>query len=97
MLTYAEVKETLDGVATRIRRNISNLDSARSFVDNAVNDLTAMGSAYAEIVTEIDAQAAANPNSEAWQLALSEKDILVAEFQALKTTAQNLKDAMESV
>ena len=96
MATFANVKRTLDGIAERIQENQYGLKNAKDIVDQTVDDLTQMISNYSDIVTKIDTEAAANPNDPAWQLALSEKDKLVTEFQALKTTAETLKTAMEN-
>ena len=93
----AETKNTLDKIAERIPEIAAKLDLAGQYVNEAVNELVNMGSKYSEIITEIDAKAAADPTHKAWALAQSEKNELVIEFQALKTYAQSLKDAINAV
>ena len=97
MATFADVKHKLDEIAEQIRNRQSGINQARSKIDTTVESLTSMVSVYADVISEIEAQATANPTNQAWQLAKSEKDILVSEFQALKTTAEALKAAMDAV
>ena len=94
---YSERKVALDEIAVRIRANAKRLTQARQTVATAEADLTAMTTDYAGIVADINADALANPNDEAFQLQKVEKDKLVAEFQALMTKATNVKDAIDGV
>ena len=97
MANFSTTKNKLDEISSRIQHNRDVVNMVMTNISGVVIDLTSMTADYAAVVTEIDTQAAANPSSDAWQLALSEKELLVAEFLALKTHAQNLKTAMESV
>ena len=83
MASFAEIKHSLNEVADRIRANQGTINTAKSSVNSAVSNLTDMAADYSQLVADIDAEAAANPTSEAWQLAQNEKDILVAESVSL--------------
>jgi len=56
-----------------------------------------MATFYLEFVTDLDAAATANPTNAAWLAAKADKDLLVADFSALLTRAQNLKAAYDAV
>jgi|CXWL01.1.fsa_nt_gi chromosome segregation ATPase len=93
--TYSERKVALDEIAARIRANDKRLREARNQLAAAEADLTNMQTAYAAIVQDINADAAANLTDGAHQAQKADKDKLVAECQALKTRAANLKAAYD--
>ena len=93
--TYALTKQALDEIAQRINQNQGRLDSARDQVATAEAQLAGMPGQYATIAADLDAAAAAAPGNPALQAAKAEKDFLVAEFQALKTKATAIKDAID--
>lgn len=95
--TYGDRKVALDEIAGRIQTNRKRLQQARQLVAAAESDLSAMTTAYSEIVTDIDSDATANPGDEAHQLQKNEKDKLVAEFNALETKATDTKNAIDGV
>ena len=95
--TYATMKAALDEIAQRINENQGRLDGARQQVATAEAQLAGMPAQYAPIVADLDAAAAAAPSNTAIQVAKQEKDLLVAEFQALKTKAIAIKAAIDGV
>ena len=95
--TYAETKAALDEIAGRINQNQARLQSAQQQIATAEAELAAMSEAYAPVVADLDAAAAANSDNTALQVAKQEKDLLVAEYQALKATAAAMKDALAAL
>lgn len=96
MATYTEVKQALDEIAERTTQNSKRVDQAKQLLSVAQSDLSAMQTAYASIVSEINAAATANPANAAWQTAKAEKDQMVADFQSLKATVDSLVTAVNS-
>ena len=96
--TYATMKAALDEIAGRINENQGRLDSARQQVATAEAQLAGMPAQYATIVADLDAAAAAAPNrnNAALQADAAAKNLLVAEFQALKTRATAIKAAIDA-
>lgn len=94
MATYTQTKTTLDEIAQRSEQNRKRLEQAKATIAAALSDLTAMQTAYSGFVSQLNTDAAANPNDDAWQLARAEKDQLIADFQALRTEADNLNTAV---
>lgn len=93
-LTYTEIKTALDEIAQRSTQNSKRVSQARATLQQAQADLVAMQTAYATVVSGLNAAATANPSNAAWQAAKAEKDQLVADFQALKATVDALVTAV---
>lgn len=87
MATYSQVKSALDEVAATIRDQRSVMEKVKSNAGSASTELAALPTTYADVVATINAYGTANA-SEA--LAKAELAKLQAEFQALKTTADNV-------
>lgn len=96
-LTYTQAKATLDEIATRSENNRKNLQRARDLIASAGGDLNAMAAAYGTFVTDLDAEATANPGNAAWEGAKAEKDQMVSDFNALNARAINLLAAVDGV
>lgn len=94
-VTFTQAKNTLDAIAARSDRNRRRVAQARTLLNEAASDLAAMPAAYSGFVSDLNAAAAANPSDEAWQHALSEKNHMVADFQALRTEVDALVAAIE--
>ena len=94
MATYTTTKATLDEIAARSEQARKRLEQARATVDAVVVELGAMGSAYTAFIAQLDADATANSGNQAWQIAKAEKDQLVADFMALRTTALAMQTAL---
>ena len=95
-MTFAELKTAIDSIAGRMAQNTVRVNTGRDQVSAAVIDLTAMGTAYTQVLAEVDAGVAANPSNAAWKNLQAEKDILVAEFGVQKTETETLKAAMDA-
>jgi len=94
MATYTEVKQALDEIAERTVRNQQRTTQATDLLVQVQTDLQTMTTAYTTLISELNAEALANPDDMAWQTAKAEKDRLVADFQAFKTTVDALVTAI---
>lgn len=93
--TFANAKTKIDEIASRMATNATRVKTAQTQVDAAVTDLNQMGAAYSQVVQDINAELAADPNNDAWKALKAEKDLLVSEFTTQKTSATALKTAMD--
>lgn len=96
-LTFTQAKATLDDIASRSEQNRKRLEQAKMLLVQAKADLAAMPTAYGPFVTELNAEAASNPNDSAWQTAKAEKDQMVSDFQALNTRATAMDVAISAL
>ena len=87
--TFSQIKTGLDTISARIVADRALLVQAKSTAQSVAADLTSMGTEYTQFVQDVDAASAANPTDAAYTNAKAEKDRLVAEFNALKTVANN--------
>ena len=97
MATYTEIKAGLDEIAVRNRKNLNDMDRAKSQLVSAEANLDAMPAAYTVFINAIDVAATANPEIQAFQLAKSEKDQLVIDFQTLQIRASALVLAVDGI
>ena len=95
-MTYSEAKAYLDEIAAKNTSAKGSLRTAKLGVTNIKSLLGAMPAQYAQVVTGINAAAAANPDDKAWQVAAAEVAHLVADFTTLQTTAGDMVTALES-
>ena len=95
MATFSVKKAALDDIAVRIKSNQARVTNGLDSLATAVSDLTSLQSQYTAIVSEIDADLAANPDDDAYKVMKSEKDKLVAEFLALKAVATSKSSAAQ--
>ena len=95
--TFSEMKTALDEIAARISRNRARLTQAVSSTVSAETDLTQMATDYSTVVSDINTFLTNNSNDEAAKTLKAEKDLLVSEFQALKTASTNMKAAVQGV
>jgi hypothetical protein len=87
MTTYTETKSNLDDIAGKsssLKRRNDNLIVAAQAVQSG---LQLLQSDYAAFAAQLNIDAAANAGDPAWDAALAEKDLLVAEFVAEKVRA----------
>lgn len=92
--TFATAKAALDEIATRLGTNNRRMATVKSEASTALGDLTAMGTAYASVVADIAAAAAAAPTNPALANMKAESDLLVAEFTAAKARATTINAAV---
>lgn len=97
MATFSEMKTALDEISASITRNRKLMTQCESNAIVAETALTQLQTDYSAMVTEINDFLTANPNDEAAKTLKAEKDLLVAEFLALKTAATALKTAIQGV
>lgn len=95
-MSFTTVKNGLDEIAERSAANSKRVTQAKALLLQAQADLNAMASAYLDMVSEINSEAAANPSDVAWQGAKAEKDQLVSDFQALKSEVDALVTAVSA-
>lgn len=92
--TFTTARVALNEIAQRSHQNKQRLQTAKTTIAQADADLAAMQTAYSQIVADIDTASDADPLDTALKNLRAEKDKLVADFQALKTEAANLKTAV---
>ena len=97
MATFSEMKTALNEISERITRDRKRLVQCEASAIAAETDLTSMGTEYSGIVGDINQFLTNNPNDEAAKTLKAEKDLLVTEFQALKTAATSMKTAIQGV
>lgn len=95
--TFSQIKSGLDEISDRNKRNREHLARARDFIVKAQTDLTTMQTEYSTLVADINQAAIDNPTDQAYQLAKSEKDKLVADFQSLKSYCDSLLASFDAV
>lgn len=95
--TYTAVEAHLDSIRGDIISAGNGYARAASTVTAADNVLAALPTTYAATIAEINAQAAANPNDAAWQMAASRLAKMATEFQALKAKTAAAKAAFASI
>jgi len=96
-VTYSQADVALTEIASGINQNSNGLVSAKQQISSAVSNLAAMPTRYAEVLAAIDAAAAAMPTDTAYKNMKARKDKLVADFTALKATAQAMLDALTGI
>ena len=92
----SEITAALSNIAADIARARQQSNQAKSALVGGNNNLGNMPTTYAAAIAAIDAGAAAHPDDSAWALWQAEKDLFVAEFQALKPVVQAAAEAMPS-
>ena len=97
MATFSDMKYALDEIAKHTSMNKAAIERARKSLVDAQYNLNAMQTKYSGVVSDINQAAIENPGDVAYEMAKSEKDKLVADFQALKAYAENLIIAFDSV
>ena len=89
--TYSDRKNALAEISTRIQTNEGRIANSKTQVSTAVTDLSAMSTAYAAIVSDIDAALLATPDDVALQFQKAEKDQMVADSWHCKPKPQTSK------
>ena len=97
MATFSTIKTALDEISQRIQQADKRLTRAETEIGVAESDLAGLAGTYSLMITAIDDAATANPDDAAWQTAKAEKDLLVTEFQVLKTRATAMKNALAAL
>ena len=97
MATFSDMKYALDEIAKHTSMNKATIERARKSLVDAQYNLNAMQTKYSGVVSDINQAAIENPGDVAYEMAKSEKDKLVADFQELKAYAENLIIAFDSV
>jgi len=85
-VTFTQVEASLTNAGGDIIKARQTYERSEAGVTQADNILGTLGTTYAEVIAEIDTQAAALPNDTAWQNLKSRLDKIVAERATLKTT-----------
>ena len=93
-MTYSEAKAYLDEIADKNKAAANSLRVVKTGATNVKSVLDAMPAQYAQVVTDIEAEAAANPGDKAWEVAEAEAAQLSADFVALQSTADDMVTAL---
>ena len=96
-MDFAGVSVRLANVASDIDSQRQRFEAAKQAIVGCNNVLGNMGTTYAETITAVNDGATANPGDAAWTTAKAEKDLLVADFQALKVDVQAAVDALAAL
>lgn len=92
--TISQVKAGLNEIATKIAQERSRLAQAKTSITAAETALAGMPAQYGTIIADINAATGTDPFV---LLSKDESAKLTAEFQALKTTATNAKNAVAGI
>lgn len=92
--TFSQIKSALDAISDRLSVDHQKMANAKTLADDVAADITKMGTDYAQLFSDIDSLAAANPSNAAYTQAKAQKDQLYAEGGALKTVANNASAAI---
>lgn len=97
-LQYNDVAITLrQTIQPNVQQQKTALQQARNLIAQAQTVLSGMPTTYGATVAAIDSGASANPSNAAWTNLKAEKDLVVANFQAILTEANALKTAIDGV
>jgi hypothetical protein len=94
MATKSQVKSGRQAVSDRIEQNRQRLISAKGQTTLAFNELNAIPTDFADVITTIDGYA---PTGEFEALSQDEKAALTSEFLALKAKAQTAQTALAAI
>ena len=84
MATISEIKTALLTISGRIHRGRHQVNKAVEGMQKVSDDLARLATDYPNIVADIQAAEAANPDNAALQVAGDEVGLLLAEYQVLK-------------
>ena len=90
-LNYSNARRGINEIVYRITNNQTVLQEAVIKVNKVILDLDDMQQNYLPTIQYIDAQATANPADPLWTEIKNIKDKVVADYQAIKTVAENMK------
>jgi len=96
-MDFTGARARLDNVAQDIERARGQHEGAVAAITAANNTLGNLPTTYSAVLAVINAGAAANPTDAAWLTAKAEKDLHVADFQALKAEVQAAVDALAAL
>lgn len=97
MAEFTELFVKLGDAAQDVDRERRRLETARKNLQTAVDTLTALPGQFAGLASDIDTGAAANPTNQEWQRLKDRKDLVAADFVALRTLAELLLAAYDGV
>lgn len=95
--TFSEGRVGLDEIAVAIRNSQALLQQAKNNPTSVKNSLDQLAAGHTQLLADIDAAAASNPDNPALQNLKAEKDLLVAEFTAKRTKAVALENAVAGI
>lgn len=95
--SYATALAAVNEIATRLGENKRRMSDAKAGIATALSDLTTMGTAYAGIVSDINAAADANPTNQALTTLKAQAALLVAEFTTEKNRATTMNTAVKDL
>lgn len=96
-LTYTQTKSNLDDIADRSEQARLELIEVETSLTRVINKLNTLETEYSTFVQEVDTVALNNSTDVIWQNVKAEKDKLVTDFISLRSTANNMKTAIEAI
>lgn len=95
-LSYTQTKSTLDLIADQSENARESLVNLTAELNNTISVLNDLETNYTTFVAEVDTTATANSGDPLWQNIKAEKDKIVADFIAVRTTANNMLTALNT-
>lgn len=96
MAEYSEMKQSITEIVGKITDARDHVSRGKTLIARAQTILTDLPTDYSTIIADIDQFLVDNPSDEAALGLKAEKDLLVAEYQAFKTTVDALVIAVNS-
>jgi len=93
-LDYTTARSQLTALGNTITANVDRLRNSKAQATTADNSLGGLSASSATLRTFIDDQATANPSDDLWLDLKAEKDEMVTNFLARKTTSAAMVTAL---
>ena len=93
---FLMAERAMDQISLDATSYFTNMDRGVEQLALAATNLAAMAAAWAAAVDYIDAQALALPGDTGWQALKLRKDKLVADFIAMRTLSQSVRNAAQA-
>lgn len=93
-MDYCDLEVRIDNLISDIVSASGRFTSGKGQIVQADNELGSLNGTYAEVVSEINAQAAANPSDDGWKNLQSRMDKAIEHGQNLKTAVAVIRAAI---
>lgn len=94
---FTQRKAALDEIANSITSAMAQMANAQAALSAVQSTLGGLAAKYSGVISDIDADATANPSDSALQAMKAEKDKMVADFQAQKARADSFVSAVSGL
>lgn len=97
MPTFCQIEQALLNAAADIVKSRQRYDQAGQTMTAADNVLAGLAATYGQVIAEIEAQAAANPDDPAWAMLQNRMAKYIAERNDLKAATACMVDAFQAI